>query len=309
MREHKYAANNIKKGKLYTRLGYHGWGAYKKIILKTGLTRDEAISAEIETISLYRTFELGLNSTPGGDSFREGKDHHKAQPVNIYNNNTGEVTSFLWIGDAANFIGVSRGHIGGSANPNEHREQIFSPKYNTWFQVRRAYDNTPFVYNMPLPREKTAISHRKPIVIVNIDTHIETEFDGVDIAASKLNISQFNIHTTINRFNKQFNVGNDRYDAQYIPKTRDWNFSIIPSNKAKSLAGEKAIIAYDKDDNIIYEFVSALKAFEMTGISTSSISQCANHITNTAGNLVWEFKDPKKRDICDKLRPRKPKKN
>ena len=304
MREHKCAAKNIKTGKLYARLGYHGWGAYQKIILKVGLTRDEAKYAEVETIALYRTFELGLNSTPGGDSFREGEEHHKAQSVNIYNNINGEITSFLWIGDAANFLGAKSSCVGASANPNDNKKQVFSPKHNSWFQVRRAYDDTPFIHDMPTPHEKTIASHRKPVVIVDIDTRIESEFDGVDIVASILNISQFNIHATINRLNKQFNVGDNRYDAQYIPKTRDWDFSIIPSNKAKSVAGEKAIIAYDKDDNTIYEFESALKAFEMTGISNSTIGKCANHRTNTAGDLRWEFKDPTKRDAIDKLRPR-----
>jgi hypothetical protein len=166
-------------------------------------------------------------------------------------------------------------------------------------------DNEPFEYDMKSQYEKTTEKNRKCVVLVNLDTRVETEFDGVDVAASSLSISQFNIHTTINRFNKQFNVGNDRYDAQYVPKSRDWNFDIMPTNKAKSLAQQKALVAYDKNNEIAYEFESALKAEEYTGIKGSNISQSVNHRTLYAGNLRWEFKDSIKRAEIEKKRPRK----
>jgi hypothetical protein len=70
------------------------------------------------------------------------------------------------------------------------------------------------------------------------------------------------------------------------------------------LAKEKAVVAYDRDDNIVYEFESALKAFENTGINRNSIGLCARHHTKTAGDFRWEFKDPVEKSIIDEIRPR-----
>jgi hypothetical protein len=307
MTQHRNSINKVKYGgKLIPRIKSHGWGAYEKTILLSGLTRDEAKKAEVDTISLYRTFELGLNSTPGGDGCGIGASHHKAQAVNVFNNKTGEITSFLWIGEAAKFLGILDVCVGSTANPNQpEKTQTFSPIFDSWFQIKHVDDNEPFEYDMKSQYEKTTEKNRKCVVLVNLDTRVETEFDGVDVAASSLSISQFNIHTTINRFNKQFNVGNDRYDAQYVPKSRDWNFDIMPTNKAKSLAQQKALVAYDKNNEIAYEFESALKAEEYTGIKGSNISQSVNHRTLYAGNLRWEFKDSIKRAEIEKKRPRK----
>jgi predicted GIY-YIG superfamily endonuclease len=92
--------------KLYRRLRSHGWNSYNKIIIKSGLTREKAKKYEIKTIEKYNSFELGLNSTPGGDGSGTGINHYRAQPVNIYNNTTKEITSFMWMGDAADFLGI-----------------------------------------------------------------------------------------------------------------------------------------------------------------------------------------------------------
>ncbi|AGE58090.1 GIY-YIG catalytic domain-containing endonuclease [Paramecium bursaria Chlorella virus NW665.2] len=305
MTQHRNSGKTGKGGKLKPRIKSHGWGAYKKTIIWSGLSREDAQQKEIEMISLYRTFELGLNSTPGGDFCGNGADHHNAKAVNIFNNDTGEINSFLCIDDAARFLGIHAVCARSVANPNDTKTQTFSPIFNTWFQIKHVEDKTSFKMNMKTPSQLTSDYNRKRVCIVNIDTRIETEFDGVDVAASSLDISPFNIHTTINRYNKQFNVGNDRYDAQYLPKTRDWDYDIIPTNKAKSLAQEKAIVAYDKNNKIVYDFESALKAEESTGITSSNIGKSANHHTMFAGNLRWEFKDFEKRKVIENKRPRK----
>lgn len=305
MTQHRNYGKSGKGGKLIPRIKSHGWGAYKKTIIMTGLSREEAQQKEIEMISLYRTFELGLNSTPGGDFSGNGANHHNAKAVNIFNNDTGEINSFLCIGDAARFLGIHINCASAVANPNDTKNQTFSPIFNTWFQIKHIEDKTSFKLNMKTPYQLTSDYNRKRLCIVNIDTRIEIEFDGVDVAAMFLGISPFNIHTTINRYNKQFNVGNDRYDAQYLPKTRVWDYDIIPTNKAKSLAQEKAIVAYDKNNQIVYDFESASKAEESTRITSSNIGKSVNHHTLYAGNLRWEFKDPEKRIEIDIKRPRK----
>jgi predicted GIY-YIG superfamily endonuclease len=302
--------------KLYNRLFVHGWKMYNKTVVRTNMSREEAKTFEIEMIAKYRSFELGMNSTPGGDNIGSGSDHPLAQAINLYNNKTGEIFSFLWIGGAAVFLGIETGLVSQTANPNHTSEQTFSKKQdNTWFQVHYAYDTTPFVENMPTRYEKMAESKRKKIVVVNLDTHVEEEFDNVELAATAFDILKGNIFNVL--FNgecKQFNVKHGirmgRYDAQYLPKTREFNFDILPGYEARTKASEKAVIAYNEDNVIVYDFVSATKAAEFTMISRSSISGCATHSISHAGRslddqqLRWEFKDPEKLAMYERLKPR-----
>jgi hypothetical protein len=185
--------NNKKSLKFYNRIVAHNWDAYRKFILISDLTREKARMAEIETIAKYRTFEFGLNSTPGGDGYGSGADNPRSQAVNVYNNRTGEITSFLWAGSADEFLGVSRGTVAHIANPNADIAQTKSSKINMYFQVKYVYDKTPFVKNMPTPDEKSSKKRRKRIVIYNLITHVETEYDGTDLAAATLGISNTNI--------------------------------------------------------------------------------------------------------------------
>lgn len=307
MKEHKKFSNVGGLGpKVYKSIKSHGWGVYDKLILFAGLSRQEAKDKEVEMISLYRTFERGLNSTPGGDGTAfQGSEHPMAQAVNVFNNTTREITSFLWIGDAANFLGILPSVAGAVANRNIPKQtQTFSPKFNTWFQIKHTDDTTPFVLNMKTKNQKITDNNKKRVVIIDLDTRVEVEFDGVITAASHFGISQYNIHTTISRQIKQFNVGNTRYDAQYVPKTREWDFNIVPTNKAKAIAQSKAVVAFDIHDNLVYSFNSAKDAADFIKIDNSTIGKSANHHSLLAGGLRWEFQDEQKRKEIEEKRPR-----
>jgi len=145
--------------KLYNRLRSHGWDEYDKIILDTVSSIEEAKAKEIELIAQYNTFEQGLNSTPGGEGgIPSGADNPNAEAVNIYNNTTKEILSFGWMKGAADYLGVSKNNISSVVLSYFTCEQTFSPLHDAWFQVRYAYDEMPFIENMPTPGQKMSVS-------------------------------------------------------------------------------------------------------------------------------------------------------
>ncbi|ABU43582.1 hypothetical protein AR158_C036L [Paramecium bursaria Chlorella virus AR158] len=258
--------------KLYRRLRKHGWDAYNKTIVKSGLTREEAKMWEIEMIARYRTFELGLNSTPGGDGSGTGADHPLSQAVNVYNNSTGEITSFVCQRDAAKYLGVKYNCIWSSANHDiEYKNQTYSPKFDAYFQVRKADDSISFVENMPKP-----INIEKEIIIVDIDTRVEMCFASLAEAGKYLNIDVRNIQNMISGKAKQFYVNDKRYDAQYVPKTREWNFdAVYHKSKMNKIAVVNLITKHELEFNTLQE---VMDHFEVTRSSIAKVlsDKCVN---------------------------------
>jgi hypothetical protein len=58
---------------------------------------------------------------------------------------------------------------------------------------------------------------------------------------------------------------------------------------AAILSREKAIIQFDKNENIINKFKSAAEAERQTGFHQSLISYCCNGVRKTHGGYVWKF--------------------
>ena len=250
--------------KFYNRIRKYGWNAYNKTVVKTNLSREEAKLLEIETIAHYRSFELGLNSTPGGDGTGSGIDHPLSQAVNVYNNSTGDITSFVCQRDAAKYLGIDYRCVFSTANHYiEYKYQTYSPIFNAYFQVRKADDDIPFIENMPKPKNII-----KEIFIIDIDTREELHFVSLAEAGEYLGIDKRNIHNILSNKVSQFYVDNKRYDAQYAPKTREWNLETLP-NKSKSY---RVIVVnlVTKEESI---FDNAKKAIEYFGITKTSLAK------------------------------------
>jgi predicted GIY-YIG superfamily endonuclease len=275
---------NKRLPKLDTHIRANGWNSYKLIVIKTGMTREEACLFEIDTIAKYRTFELGLNSTPGGDGAAFGSSHPLAQAVNVYNNSTAEIRSFELIKDAALFLGVERGRVSAVVDTTEYIKQCFSPVWNTYVQVRRAHDETPFIENMPIPNDIISEKLRTKIILYNIETNVETEYDGIDTAALSLNIFRGNIDSVLqnrnNQFTIEFGLYKGRYDAQYFPKTREWNVDILPSREIVAIKNRKEIIIINIDTRVETQFYGINKAAEFLGIERTDISKVINGRSN-----------------------------
>ena len=199
MIQHLACINNTdykKSKKLYNRLRYYGWDNFDKMILMSGLTEEEAKDAEIEMIAKYNTFEQGMNSAPGGEGFSCGADHPFAKAVNVYNNSTGEIISFLWIGAAAQYLGVESYRVHNVVSSSSTNEQTYSPIHNAYFQIKYAYDDTPFIENMATPTKKMSESqkgnkyHIKAIKIYNNSTGEIIPFSWMGGAAEYLDINR-----------------------------------------------------------------------------------------------------------------------
>jgi hypothetical protein len=324
MTQHLLRALNpeyMASAKFYNRIKSHGWNAYEKRILVSGLTRTEAKKTEVDMIAKYRTFELGLNSTPGGDGgpMLFGDMHPCAQAVNVYNNKTGYIKSFLWMRAADDELGVSYGTVSSVANQKEAHVQTWSPNWNTYVQVHYTYDETPFEKNMQTPNEKRTGADNglaQAVELYNCKTGVITSFSWLGAAAKFLGYETTDgrlvgrvASPTVDTTQIQSLITGEWFQAHYkYDKSLFQENMLTPHEKC-----EKGVVAYDEDDQLVYRFDSAKKAATATRIAESSIRSCAKHELGIAGKignskLSWEYEDPKRRAKYDLLFPRKPKK-
>jgi hypothetical protein len=296
---HRLCAKNMDyktSKKLYNCIRRYGFENFKKVVIRHDLTFEDAKELEICYIAKYDTFKNGLNSTKGGEGVGSGGDHPNSRPVNLLNNETGEIVSFDSIKDASTFLDISDDNISKVLTPINNIRQTFSEKYDTWFQVKYISDTTPWIDCMKTRSE----CERKTIIVMNVITRVSQTFDGICIAAQHFNISGSNISNVLRDINSQFTVENDRYDAQYDPPTRAWKYDIPSPQELNGIANKHAVVAYDEDGMCVYDFDSAKDAYDATGISRASISMSATHKRTYGGTyndkkLCWEFKDPDKR--------------
>lgn len=64
------------------------------------------------------------------------------------------------MGEAADFLGINSTYVSQVANSKLQSEQAWSVRQNAWFQIKRAYDNSDFIENMPIPSEKISNSKK-----------------------------------------------------------------------------------------------------------------------------------------------------
>lgn len=273
--------NYTQSQKLYNCLRCYGFDNFKKIVVLDNLTEEEAKQLEILYIAIYDTYKNGLNSTRGGDSFVLGELNPMASGVKVYNNTTGVITYFTWQGAAAEFLNVSPNQVGlVVCEKSTNNSQLYSPKFDTYFQVKYVDDDTDFIVNMPTPLEKMRKSKSTKIVVVDLDTREEVYFDSIYDASQCLKTKEHNIHSVLhNKKNRQFNAEGKRYDAQKYPKTREWDFDILPTNKLLALARSKKIYYVNDDGNEIH-FNSRKDAAETTH-GTLSCARQATLITES----------------------------
>jgi hypothetical protein len=326
-----YKSKKKRQPKLNAHIYKNGWKAYDMIVLKTGMTREEACKLEIETIEKYRTFELGLNSTPGGEcGSGVGADHHRAQAVNLFNCKTGEIHSFLWMGAAAEFLGYDKGEnyvsgVSQAANPCVDCAQIRSKTTGEWFQAKRAYDKMPFMKDMPTPSEKMSGADNpmaQAVILFEWKTGVTIQFSWMGAAAEFLGLdksdgggrvsSVANLNV-VDVTQIQSKKTGGWFQAKYVYDETPFKKDMPTRYEKVAKALEKAVVAYDEDDELVYRFDSGTKAADATKINDSHIFACATHKRPSAGKkdgreLSWEYEDPVERAKYDRDLPRKPKK-
>jgi len=201
--------------KLYNRLRKYGWDNFDKIILMSDLSEEEAKNTEIEMIAKYNTFHQGLNSTPGGDGTGAREEHCRARSVRVFNNVTHDIMTFECIKTAAEYLNcvcdtirsVLRGQLA----------QTYSPRLNTYVQIKYKEDDTPFVTNMPTPVEKNtgdANPNARAVRVHNNSTNEIVTFNCISDAAILLGIDA----TRLAHVSSSTNCG----EQVYSPITKTW---------------------------------------------------------------------------------------
>ncbi|ABU43703.1 homing endonuclease [Paramecium bursaria Chlorella virus NYs1] len=289
--------------KLYNCIRKYGFDTFKKVILRDKLTREEAKDEEILRIAKYNSFKNGLNSTKGGDggATHSGSEHASSYPIKLLNLTSKEELFFDWVGEAAEYIDTDPHNIYQIFRDTNSSRQTFSKKHNAWFTAKKTTDDTEWMYDMlPITEEI-----KRSIIMLNIDTCESLKFTGIVDAANHFNIFAGRISGVLaeSSHHKQVYIDKDRYDVQYDPPERPWNYDILPK--------EYPIIGFDQDytnENPIFRFDSATDASDKTGIQQSHISDCARHNRWHAGKLNgkqirWEFENIDKRN-AQKERPK-----
>ena len=87
---------------------------------------------------------------------QSGANNYNAQKVKVYNNTAGEITHFGCIADAEKELGCHSWGISTVLSKINTSEQTYSKKFNAYFQAKYHDDNTPFIKDMPTPKEKSA---------------------------------------------------------------------------------------------------------------------------------------------------------
>ena len=296
MGEHRKNSLQIEnKTKLYNCIRFYDFDNFTKIIIQSGLTRENSREAEKYWVKKLDTYKNGLNSTEGGDGGRTqfGSGHYATYPIKMLNMTTKEILYFDWVGDAAEYLNVDRHNIYQIFRDSNSSRQTFSKKQDAWFTAKRIGDDTDWDYDM-IPQAEEL---KKPIIMMNIDTRVPIHFKGITDAAKHLNIKHTRIFSVLvaTGRHKQLYIGNDRYDVQHDPPTRSWGFDIPPK--------KFPVIAFDQDNDDekpVCRFESATDAANFTGINGSHISSCARHDRWYTGKLNgrrlrWEFEDIDKR--------------
>ncbi|ABT14696.1 hypothetical protein NY2A_B297R [Paramecium bursaria Chlorella virus NY2A] len=108
---------------------------------------------------VYYQFKYAEDMTPFVENMptpgekRSGEDNSMARAIVSYNNSTGEETSYTYIVECAEKLGISESNISQVLSPDYINSQAKS-KDGTWYQFKYEDDMTPFVDHMPTPNEK-----------------------------------------------------------------------------------------------------------------------------------------------------------
>ena len=270
-------------GKLYNRLRYHGWNNFDKVILMSGLSEEDAKNMEIYLIAKYNTYEKGLNSTPGGEAL-SGANNPRAEAINIYNNSTGEIFSFSWIGGAAEYLGIKPGCIKHVIDISHGSEQTYSPVHKTWFQIKKAYDETPFIENMPTRNEKHSGSNNHRAKAVNVYNNSTGEiilFDWIGAAAKYLGINPKIVRGVLSSSKLAYQTYSKKHKAWFQVKYMDDKTPFIKDMPTpdKKKSGEN-----NSQAKPVYAFGSL---FGAASVASDTLRYICNNINQGNFIQIW----------------------
>jgi hypothetical protein len=117
----------------------YGWDRFNVYLLEAGLTQRAGLFREKKYIKWIDSFKNGYNMTEGGEGCGSGADNPSAEAVVIHNNITGEIIPFNWMGDAADFLGITLQRVSATANITIDKcAQTWSEKQGAHFQIKKS---------------------------------------------------------------------------------------------------------------------------------------------------------------------------
>jgi hypothetical protein len=279
MKEHQKNTNNMNhttSKKLYDSLRFYNFESFEKIIIADELTEREAKDMEIYLIDRFDSYINGLNSNPGGGSGLLGGEHPNAIAVQVYNNNTEEITHFDCQSDAAKFLGIFSDSVYAVTSDTNNNQQTFSIVHNAWFQIRRIDDDTPFIKNMQTPREKiSGINnlHAIPIQVYNNSTEEITYFDCQRDAAKFLGVDYGRIKDVTKTDTKSEQTFSIVHNAWFQIRCIDDDTPFIKNMLSQYEKLYQPIIVFDIDSHEELFFDGSIVAARYFKINVRNIGQ------------------------------------
>ena len=136
-------------------------------------------------------------------------------------------------------------------------------------------------------KKKSSDAHsfqKKPIVLLDKNENIISEYDSISQASKLTGISAGNISKCCRGILKSINgqVWKYKYEEDCF----------IGATKSRS----KQVIQFDKNYIMIAEYSSMSEAERITRVSVSSIGACCRHKRLTAGGFIWRYADESNRN-------------
>lgn len=126
--------------------------------------------------------------------------------------------------------------------------------------------------------------HSIPVLQYTLDGKFVEEFESMKAASEKLNVSVSSIANQCSGKVKKCK------NYIFILKSQKENIDQVLKNKlnianSKNKGRSKIVLQFDKQDNFINEYPSAVEAAKHLGISNTSIGNCLKGLSKSAGGF------------------------
>ena len=121
--------------------------------------------------------------------------------------------------------------------------------------------------------------------------HYETYREKHKQSMDKLDMSS--ITKNSEKFKKalaEHRVGGQNLSDESKQKIRDTLKEYYKNHTVNTLTTNKSIVQYDKDNNIIKEYISISEAGRTSGVKKSNIQQMLSGSSKSAGGFIWRYK-------------------
>lgn len=266
----------------------YGWDNFQHIVIKEGLTKQEACSLEIQLIAFYKALGLSYNTTNGGEgtSGKQTEEHiRKRVASKIANSDTDYIVvdkNFNYIVcstqcEAALYLNATQNNIAHVL----HRPVGYTCRGHYLFKHTKG---TPVNIDEIKKRITSALQLRHNKLSENIKTNLDRL-----IKLSKLERSTLTEKERLQRFGHKGNVGKHRSETTKRKISLKHKGKVIPEyvREAQSKRMSKPVEAFI-DGNWIY-FKSIQDAANSLNIDTGSISAVCLGKRKTVKHLKFRY--------------------